>query len=242
MTENTPRETTRVYWSREGLWQGAQSVLPAVPGTLAFGMAFGALCAQKKFTLPEVQGFMGIVYGGMSQMVAVQSWPEVLTVSSIATLVLLTLTVNIRFFLMSATFRDWFAPLPAWQAYSTLLFITDVGWLLSLRYRERGGADASYFLGGGIVLYVAWVISAWPGYVLADQLANPKTYGLDLVFPAFFAALLVPAWKGARSALPWIVAGIVSLAVERLIGGWWFIIAGAISGALSAGLVNVDAD
>ena len=242
MTEAAPPTEQNVYWSREGLTQGAWAVMPAVPGTLAFGMAFGALCAQKKFTLPEVQGFMSIVYGGMSQMVAVQSWPDVLTASSIATLVLLTLTVNIRFFLMSATFRDWFAPLPPWQAYSTLLFITDVGWLLALRYRERGGADASYFLGGGIILYLAWVVSAWPGYLLADQLANPKTYGLDLVFPAFFAALLVPAWKGTRSALPWIVAGVVSLSVERLIGGWWFIIFGAISGAVSAGLVDTDAD
>ena len=233
-----PTTSSPAHWTREGLIQGARSVFPVVPGTLAFGMAFGALCAQKKFTLLEVQGFMGIVYGGMSQFVAVQSWPETLTASSIATLALLTLTVNIRFFLMSATFRSWFGTLPVWQAYPPLLLITDAGWLLSLRYRERGGSDASYFLGGGLMLYAAWFVAALPGFFLAEQLANPKIYGLDLVFPAFFAALLVPAWRGRSSALPWIVAGVVALIVQRLLPGWWFIIAGSLSGAISAGLMK----
>lgn len=235
---STPASSSSVHWTREGLIQGARSVFPVLPGTLAFGMAFGALCAQKKFTLPEVQGFMGFVYGGMSQFVAVQVWPETLTATSIATLALLTLTVNIRFFLMSATFRSWFETLPAWQAYPPLLLITDAGWLLSLRYRERGGSDASYFLGGGLMLYAMWFVAALPGFLLAEQLANPKIYGLDLVFPAFFAAMLVPAWKGMRTAAPWAVAGGVALTVQYFVGGWWFIIAGSIAGAVSAGLLG----
>lgn len=234
--------TPSAHWTREGLIQGARSVFPVLPGTLAFGMAFGALCAQMKFTLMEVQGFMGLVYGGMSQFVAVQAWPETLTATSIATLALLTLTVNIRFFLMSATFRSWFETLPAWQAYPPLLLITDAGWLLSLRYRERGGSDASYFLGGGLMLYAVWFVSALPGFLLAEQLANPKIYGLDLVFPAFFAAMLVPAWKGLATAVPWAVAGIVALTVQHFVGGWWFIIAGSIAGAVSAGLLGGGGD
>ncbi len=241
MTSSTP-QAPRAYWSRAGLAPGIRAIAPIIPGTIAFGIAFGALCAQKQFTIAEMQAFMGIVYGGMSQFVAVQAWPATLTPSSIATLALLTLTVNIRFVLMGATLRPWFGTLPPWQAYPPMLLITDGGWLVALRYRAGGGADAAFYLGGAIALYLAWVVSALPGYLLAERLSDPKAFGLDMVFPAFFAALLVPAWRGPRRAIPWLVAGIVSLLVQEVIGGFWFIIAGSLAGAVTAGLMDDGAE
>ncbi len=229
------------YWSRKAIVPGIYAISPMLPGTIAFGLAFGALCAQKNFTLAEVQVMMAFVYGGLSQFVAVQSWPDTLTVSSIATLALLTTTVNIRFSLMSASLRPWFGTLPAWQSYPSMLLVTDGGWLAATRYRNHGGADASFFVGGGILLYVVWFLSSVPGYLIAGQLSDPKKYGVDLIMPAFYAAMLVPAWKGPRLAIPWMVAGAVALTVHWLVPGWWFIIAGALSGAISAGLMDEPA-
>ena len=226
------------YWSSEAIIPGIVAIVPMLPGTLAFGMAFGALCAQKNFTLSEVEVMMATVYGGLSQFVAVQSWPPTLTASSIATLALLTLTVNIRFALMSATLRPWFGTLPPWQAYPPMLLVTDGGWLAAMRYRDHGGANAWFYTSGGIVLYFAWLVSSIPGYLLAEQLADPRKYGVDLVMPAFYAAMLVPAWKGARRAIPWLVSGVVALLVHWLVDGWWFIIAGALSGSITAGLMD----
>jgi predicted branched-subunit amino acid permease len=226
------------YWSRAAILPGIVAIGPMLPGTLAFGMAFGALCAQKSFSLAEVVVMAGTVYGGLSQFVAVQSWPGVLTPSAIATLALLTLTVNIRFFLMSATLRPWFGTLPAWQAYPAMLLVTDGGWLAAMRYRDHGGADAMFYLGGGIVLYFTWMVAAVPGFLLAEQLTDPRKYGVDLVMPAFYAAMLVPAWKGPRRAIPWVVSGVVALIVHWLAAGWWFIIAGALSGAITAGFMD----
>ena len=228
----------RAYWSTDAVMPGIVAIGPLLPGTLAFGMAFGALCAQKNFTLSEVEIMMATVYGGLSQFVAVQSWPSQLTPSSIATLALLTLTVNIRFALMSATLRPWFGTLPAWQAYPSMLLVTDGGWLAAMRYRDHGGANAWFYLSGGIVLYVVWLLSSIPGYLLAEQLTDPKKYGVDLVMPAFYAAMLVPAWKGARRAIPWAVSGIVAVSVHWAMEGWWFIIAGAVCGSITAGLME----
>lgn len=239
-----PSETTPdhfqapAYWSRAAIVPGIYAVTPMLPGTVAFGMAFGAMCAQKNFTLAEVEIMMAVVYGGLSQFVAVSSWPDALTASSIATLALLTATVNIRFALMSASLRPWFGTLPAWQSYPSMLLVTDGGWLAAMRYRNHGGADASFFVGAGILLYVVWPLSSLPGYLLAGQLTDPRKYGVDLVMPAFYAAMLVPAWKGLRLAIPWAVSGAVALAVYWLVPGWWFIIAGAISGAVTAGLMD----
>jgi predicted branched-subunit amino acid permease len=229
---------SRAYWSREGIIPGIYAIAPMLPGTLAFGLAFGALCAQKKFSLAEVEVMMAIVYGGLSQFVAVQSWPDTLTVSTIATLALLTTTVNIRFALMSASLQPWFGTLPAWQSYPSMMLVTDGGWLAATRYREHGGANAWFFVGGGLVLYVAWLLSSIPGFLLAEQLTDPKKYGVDLVMPAFYAAMLVPAWKGARRAIPWAIAGAVALTVHWLVPGYWFIIVGAIAGSVSAGLMT----
>lgn len=226
------------YWSRNAIVPGIIAIAPMLPGTMAFGMAFGALCAQKNFSLAEVEIMMGFVYGGLSQFVAVQSWPDTLSVSSIATLALLTLTVNIRFSLMSASLRPWLGTLPRWQSYPPMLLVTDGGWLAATRYRNHGGADASFFVGGAVVLYFVWLFSSIPGFLLAGQLSDPKKYGVDLVMPAFYAAMLVPAWKGPRLAIPWVVAGVVAMTVHWLVPGWWFIIAGAVCGAISAGLMD----
>jgi len=226
------------YWSRDAIWPGIYAIAPMLPGTAAFGLAFGALCAQKHFTLTEVEVMMAIVYGGLSQFVAVQSWPDHLTASTIATLALLTATVNMRFALMSASLRPWFGTLPPWQAYPSMLLVTDGGWLAAMRYREHGGGNAWFFVGGGLVLYVVWLVSSVPGFLLAEQLTDPKKYGVDVVVPAFYAAMLVPAWKGARRAIPWAVAGIVALVLHRLVAGYWFIIGGAIAGSVAAGLID----
>lgn len=239
MTTHLPKSPA--YWSREAIVPGVIAIGPMLPGTLAFGMAFGALCAQQRFSLAEVEVMMAFVYGGLSQFVAVQSWPDRLTRSSIATLALLTLTVNIRFALMTATLRPWFGNLPPWQAYPAMLLVTDGGWLAAMRYREHGGANAWFYVGGGIVLYLVWLVAAIPGFLLAEQLTDPKKYGVDLVMPAFYAAMLVPAWKGPRRAIPWLVSGAVALSVHWLVEGWWFIIAGAVSGSICAGLMDEPA-
>jgi predicted branched-subunit amino acid permease len=241
VADNTPRPA---YWSRAGLIEGACLMLPLLPGQFAFGMAFGALAAQKGFSLVEAMVMTGMVYAGMSQFVILQSWPEALTPTTVAAVMLLTATVNGRFFLMSATMRPWFGTLPAWQAYPPLTIITDGGWLLSMRYRNRGGADASVFFGGQILSYFSWTLAALPGFLLAERIANPKVYGIDLLMPAFFAALLIPSYRGAERAIPWVIAGIVAVAVDWLTPGYWFIIAGAVAGSVSAAFVvsGDDAD
>lgn len=236
--DDTPRPA---YWSRAGLVEGARAMLPLLPGQFTFGMAFGALAAQKGFTLLETVVMTGMVYAGMSQFVTLQSWPDALTMSTVAAVMLLTAAVNARFFLMSAALRPWFGTLPPWQAYPPLAIITDGGWLKSMQYRDRGGADASFFLGGQMLSYVSWTVAAVPGFLLAERIADPKTWGVDMLMPAFFAALLVPSYRGFARAVPWAIAGIVAVAVDWLTPGYWFIIAGAVAGSVSAAfLVGED--
>jgi predicted branched-subunit amino acid permease len=77
--------------------------------------------------------------------------------------------------------------------------------------------------------------------MLGALVSDPRAYGIDLVMPIFFAAMIVPLWRGRRAALPWIVAGIVALVTARLVDGYAFIIVGALSGALAGAFLDEPA-
>jgi predicted branched-subunit amino acid permease len=161
-----------------------------------------------------------------------------LELSALASLALVTLTVNMRFVLMSAAFRPWLGGLPAWQSYPALFFITDANWLAGMRYRGTGGADVSVYLGGGLVMWATWVPSTVIGHQLGSLLSDPRRFGLDLVVPVFFTAILVPMWRGRRLALGWAIGGAVALVTSWLVPGWWFIVTGALAGSIAGGLLD----
>lgn len=226
------------YWTASGLLDGARAIAPLMPGVFAFSAVFGLVAAQASFSFGAALAMTSIVFAGMSQVLAVQSWPDQFTWGAVASLALITATVNMRFVLMGATLRPWLGTLPAWQSYPLLFLLTDGGWLLAVRYHDEGGKDASFYLGGALLGFTVWVLGTIPGYVLNASLANPRVFGLDMVMAAFFAAMLVPAWRGTRRAIPWVVAGVVAVTVEWLVQGWWFIIAGALAGSIAGGAIK----
>jgi predicted branched-subunit amino acid permease len=93
-------------------------------------------------------------------------------------------------------------------------------------------------LGAGVFLWVFWTLATIPGYLAGALVTDPRRYALDVLMPIFFAAMLVPLWKGARLALPWGIAGVVALAVQALLPGYVFIIAGALAGMLAGALID----
>jgi 4-azaleucine resistance transporter AzlC len=229
------------YWSRNGLVLGARLALPVVPGFIAFGLAVGATAASKGFSFLAMLLMNVFVYAGASQMVAMEIWPAKMTLAGVISLALIAATVNARMLLMGASLRSWLSLLPWWQAYPIQHLITDPGWLIAMRYRAEGGNDFAMFFSNCVVLACVWVAANIAGYLLGSLVADPRAIGLDLVMPIFFAVMLIPLWRaggGARRAIGWIAAGGVALAVQYLVGGWWFIMAGAIAGALTEGFAD----
>ena len=223
----------RPSWS--GFRHGLRLGLPVTPGIMAFGLVVGAAAARQGLSFFQSVAMNFFVCSGIAQLVALEIWPSVLTWGAVITLALLAAVIGARLFLMSVAMRPWLGERPAWQAYTALFFLTDATWLIAMRYRTEGGRDIAVYFGAATAIMSGWLASAAVGYFLAGFIIDPARYGLDLVMPAFFAAMLVPLWSGSRRAGGWIVAGIVAVAVERLIPGWWFIIAGSIAGAVAGG-------
>lgn len=224
------------FWSAAGFAEGARLALPAMPVMALFGVAFGAFAAQKGLTLVEAALMSALTFAGASQFVAAETWVHPMTVAGIATLGLVTATVNMRFVLLTASLRPWLGGLPAWQTYPALALLTEPGWLIALRYRAEGGADCASLLGSGVALWLVWIAGTVCGFLLGALVTEPQRYGLDVVMPVFFIVVLVPLWRGPRGAVPWVVAGVVALVAARHLPGSWYIIAGAVAGAITGGI------
>jgi predicted branched-subunit amino acid permease len=226
--------------SLAGFSIGLRLTVSVLPGMIAFGLAVGATAARKGFGFLDHLLMNVLVYAGMSQLVAMEAWPQSNDAVALAGLALICAAVNARMLLMSASLYPWLGALPAWQIYPGLHLLTDPGWLIAMRYRAGGGADAGVYFGSAVLLFVAWIAAIVAGYWLGTLIADPRRYGIDLVMPIFFAAMLVPLWRGARRGLAWLVAGAVALAVQHFVGGWWFIVAGALAGSLAGGFIDDD--
>jgi predicted branched-subunit amino acid permease len=238
MTTDLKKSTEAPYWTLRGLAEGAWRAGPLLPGTVIFASAFGALAAQKGLTLTDTVLMNLIVFTGIAQLLALEVWTDPLTLGTVASLVTLTLVVSARFVLMGASLRPWMSPLPAWQVYPVLLLTTDANWIVAMRYRADGGGDASILAGAGLALWAVWVTAAVPGYLLGAIMQDPKRFGIDLMLPVFFVAMLVQLWRGPRRAIAWAVAGVVALITAQLLPGFWFIVVGAIAGSIVGGFVD----
>jgi predicted branched-subunit amino acid permease len=224
--------------SLAGFKLGLRLAVPVLPGMVAFGLAVGATAAGKGLTFIDHMLMNVFVYAGMSQLVALDVWPSHITIGALAGLALLCVTINARLLLMAAALHPWLGKMPAWQIYPALHLLVDPGWLIAMRYRAEGGSDRAMFFGNAVVLFIAWQSAVAAGYLLGALIADPRQIGLDLVMPVFFAAMLIPLWRGPRRGLSWVVAGAVALIVQRLAGGWWFIVAGAVAGSVLGAFID----
>jgi predicted branched-subunit amino acid permease len=218
---------------------GARLSIPVLPGLVFYCLAFGAAAAHGHLSVVTTVSMSAFVYAGAAQMLSLELWRDVWSLGALATVALVTATVNARMILMGASIQPWIRPLPAWLNALTLFFLTDASWLIGTRYHAEGGRDVGVLLGAGFVIWVVWVAATLPGYYAGAMIGEPRLYALDLVLPVFFAILVVPLWRGwLGSALPWTVAAAAALAVQALVPGYAFIVAGALSGALTGALLR----
>src|SRR5258708_39834914 len=81
------------YFSRRGFRDGIIAVSPVIVSLFATGLVFGTLAAQKGLSLFDALAMSGLVYGGLVQVITLQSWPHEFTLATLLTLMLVTLTV-----------------------------------------------------------------------------------------------------------------------------------------------------
>lgn len=228
--------------TREGLLLGARLTVPLWPGIIVFALAYGTAAVQKGLSVAETALASGLVFAGAAQLVALEMWTDHWSAAAILLVGVVAFTVNARIILMGASLQPWLAPIPGRIVWPSLFLLTDANWVIAERYRAEGGRDAGVLIGGGLMLWLVWLVATLPGALLGRLLEDPSRFAIDLVLPVFFSAMAVPLWKGRRDTIAWSVAGVVSVATWWLVPGYLFMVTGALSGAVAGALLGMRDD
>jgi 4-azaleucine resistance transporter AzlC len=87
----------------------------------------------------------------------------------------------------------------------------DASWAMA----NRGGGrfDPDFMLGATFVAGVPWIVGTAIGALAGDLIGDPEALGLDVMFPAFFLALLANELRGGRAYGAAAIAAVLALAL-----------------------------
>ncbi len=225
------------FISTKGILRGAWEMAALATFVIPFGIAFGVAAIEAGLSGGQAIFMSATVFAAAAQFAALDIWGASIP---LIPLILVAFAVNARHLLMSAALFSWLRDLPWSKRVSSMLVLSDANFASGLSAYNSGERDLGVFIGGGIALWLAWVAGTAGGIAFGDQIGDPRTYALDVVMIAFFAALLAGTWKGGLTFMPWLAAALVALAADWWGPANWHVIAGAIAGGVVGGLRNVD--
>ena len=229
----TAAPSVRFTWA--GATAGAWAVLPILPGTVAFGLIYGLLAGESGLSALEVGLTSALVFAGAAQLLALELWREPLPFLALVSAVLI---VNLRHLLMGPALSPWLRALPPRRAYGSLFLMVDESWAVSVAELRKGGSDAAFLVGAGLVLWLTWVAAGVTGRLAGDLAAAADAWGLRYLTVAFFVALLAGCWRCRGDLLPWLVAGGVAVLAQAALAGTWHIVMGALVGSLAGAVLD----
>jgi len=217
-----------------------KDIAPLALGVAIYGLAFGLLASQAGMDTLQV-GTMGtVVFAGASQILAVE---RLVAGAGALAAVVAAIALNLRLLLVTASIREVFKGRPLWQLLLGAHMSTDENWALMLATRAKGGnAGYWYLVGGGVCLFVTWLVSTILGVSFAQAIPEPRALGMDFAFTAAFIAIARSLWRDRSDLLPWLVA--ISIVTAIMLNNWldssWALLLGGCSGALVAALIPDD--
>lgn len=140
-------------------------LLPISLFVMAFGAAFGLASVQKGLEPLQSLLMSLTVFAGASQFAAVDMWG---TEVSVLPLMAVVFAINSRHLLMGASLYPMLQHLPPAKRYGILLLLTDANWAVSAQDYQSGRRNLEVILGGGLAIWMAWLIGTWLGFTLAD--------------------------------------------------------------------------
>jgi predicted branched-subunit amino acid permease len=147
-----------------------------------------------------------------------------------------SITFSRRPIIMGALLSRWVNWLPPGKSVATLAVPSDANFTEPHHLFQSGDTDVQTLLGGGLMLWLAWAVSAaliaFGRYLLGDTYA----YGFGAVMRCFLAATAAEILRAPlRMILPASVAIAVSvISLLLLTTGWTVILAALIGGFVAA--------
>ena len=202
-------------------------LLPISLFVVAFGAAFGLAATQKGLEPLQAVLMSATVFAGASQFAAVDMWGAEV---SVLPMIAVVFAINSRHLLMGASLYPMLRDVSPGKRYGLLLLLTDANWAVSAQEYQSGRRNLEVILGGGLALWLAWIIGTGLGVYFGGLLQNPKSLGLDMVLGCFLLAMALGGKKSPRVLVAWTVAALASLAAWKWLPPNTPVVAGAIAG------------
>jgi len=222
----------RTHFSRPAVLEGVRDMTPVLIGIVPFGMVCGIGAIAAGISPLATLAMSAIMFGGAAQIIAAQL---LAAGAPLLVIVLSCLVVGLRFLVYSAAMAPYLRPLDhRWR--NVLSFVlTDQAFAGTIqRFRDSDDlrASASYFLGGGLFLWVAWQLSTLAGILVGQVI--PAAWQLEFVVPLCFVAVLAPLLRDRVALLVAVVSGVAVVALDAMPMRLSMICAGLISIAAGA--------
>jgi 4-azaleucine resistance transporter AzlC len=209
--------------NRQSFGRGLRAGLPITIGYLPMAVAFGIVARSAGIGMAETTGMSVFVFAGASQFMAAE-----LVASGVhpATIVLATLVLNFRHFLMSTHLGRRLRPGRA-ASLAVGFVVTDESYVVgSLEPR----LTPAFFLGLGLAAWLGWLAGTVIGAAAAQAIPDFLARSMSVTLFAMFIALLVPAvrtrWqRGIIAVLGALIAWAASRFLPSLGPGWRIVVA-----------------
>lgn len=215
---------------RRMIWEGFVKLLPISLFVAIFGAAFGLAASQMGLSESVIVIMSTLVFAGASQFAALDLWGSHVP---LFTLMITVFAINARHLLMGATLYPWLRQLPVGRRYGVMLVASDANWAMSMQAFGNRQPGLGLLLGGGLALWLSWVIGTWLGALFGGTIQDPKSLGLDMVMGCFLLAMVVGGEKNLRLLMIWIVAAGASLLAYRYLPENSHVVVGALAGGIA---------
>lgn len=219
--------------TRSGVRLGLRRMAPVAVVVVPFGMGFGAAAIEAGLAPLEALAMSAVVFAGASQFAVLEVWHAPLPLLTIAAL---TLAVNARHVVMGAALSGWLRGLPWARRTGSLMLLSDANFADAQAAAGQGVRDVGVLVGGGLALWMGWVLGTAGGVALGAALGSLDRLGVDVVMPAFFAAALLGAVRSRADLPPIAVAGLAAVAASGALPAGWDVIGAALCGGLVGAL------
>src|SRR5260221_9473823 len=201
-------------FDRSAYAEGFRASLPVLLGIVPFGVITGVAMVASGIAPLAAMLMSVVVFAGASMVASAQL---LASGSPEALVILATLFVNLRFVMYSASMRLHFAQAPlGWRLLIAYLTADNVYALILGRYTDRADdpSQLGYFLGAGILIWVAWQLAVLAGVMIGAGV--PAAWRLGVAAPPVFLAPSVAFLRGRAPLAPGLAAGIGGVAAPGL--------------------------
>lgn len=209
---------------RNEIQQAIQAGIPIFIGYFPAAVAFGILAAGNSVSLLETFMFSAVVFAGASQFIALNL---IVTGMSPVGIILTTLLVNFRHFLMSSYLATRITEKKKAWYYPMAFGVTDEVFSV-LSFSKNKTLTRKYVLALEMSAYSGWVSGTMAGFLLGGFLPEVLTQAMGIALYALLLAILMPEIKSSnRSLVLALSSGVLNwvlVELDILPSGWSIIV------------------